>query len=184
MDGNEVREETADVGGSHGGTRDGVGRLVTAVPGREDVKTGSEDVNALAVVGEVGSVVAKRGSTDSNGFLGGSGRVVAGVFVVAVLSAQCEWWRVTADLLSSSDGKVKPSLDGSIDGVIEGLGLSTTEGHVGDRSLVLGLSGGSKFLDGGSGSGGGVLGGPPDYQLKFGRSGETELTQLQRRHRS
>lgn len=37
-------------------------------------------------------------------------------------------------------------IDGLVNGAVEGLGLATTEGHVGDGTLVLGLASGSKLL--------------------------------------
>jgi hypothetical protein len=41
--------------------------------------------------------------------------------------------------MTNSDGKVKTVLDGSVDGVVESLTLSTSERHVGDGTLVLGV---------------------------------------------
>lgn len=88
VNGEQVREETANVGRSHRGTRDGVARVVARVPGGENVETGGENVDAFTVVGKVGAFVTKGRGTDSNGALGTGGRVVAGVLVVAGLSAK------------------------------------------------------------------------------------------------
>lgn len=144
VDREEVSEETADVGAGHRGTRDGVGGLVTTVPGGEDVESGRKDVDALAVVGEVGAVVPKGGGTDGHGLSGAGRRVVAGVLVVA--KGQQKPNSVELYSLSSSDGKVETRLDGSVDGVVKRLRLATTEGHVGDGSLVLGLAGLDELL--------------------------------------
>lgn len=85
MNRDEVSKKTADVGGSHGSTRDCVGGRVAADPGGEDIKTRSEDVDAFAVVGEVGTLIAEGGSTDSNCEFSGGRGVVAGVLVVAAI---------------------------------------------------------------------------------------------------
>lgn len=124
-----VGQETSNVRRSHGGTGDGVDGLVSADPGGNNVQTGSEDVSALSVVGEVGTAVINSGGTDGDGLAGGSRGVVAGIGVV----------------VASSDGKVNTSADSSVDGGVESLGLATTKRHVGDRALealaltVLGL---------------------------------------------
>lgn len=73
------------MGGSHGSTRDGVCGGVAADPGGEDVETRSEDVDALAVIREVGPLIAEGGSTDSDGEFGGSGGVITGVLIVAAI---------------------------------------------------------------------------------------------------
>lgn len=124
-----VGEETSNVGRCHGGTRDGVDGVLGADPGGLNVQTGSEDVSALSVVGEVGTAVIKSRGTDGDGLRGGSGGVVAGISVV----------------VASGDSKVNTSADSSVDGSIESLGLTTTKRHVGDGALealalaVLGL---------------------------------------------
>lgn len=79
----EVSEKTADVGRSHGSTRDGVCGGVAADPGGENVETRSKDVDTLAVIREVSTLIAEGGSTDSDGEFGGSGGVITGVLVVA-----------------------------------------------------------------------------------------------------
>lgn len=124
-----VGEETSNVGRGHGGTRDGVDGVLGSDPGRLNVQTGSEDVSALSVVGEVGTAVIKSRGTDGDGLRSSSGGVVAGISVV----------------VASGDSKVNTSADGSVDGSIESLGLTTTKRHVGDGALealalaVLGL---------------------------------------------
>lgn len=124
-----VGEETSNMGRGHGGTRDGVDGVLGSDPGRLNVQTGSEDVSALSVVGEVGTAVIKSRGTDGDGLRSSSGGVVAGISVV----------------VASGDSKVNTSADGSVDGSIESLGLTTTKRHVGDGALealalaVLGL---------------------------------------------
>jgi hypothetical protein len=83
FDGNEVGEETTNVGGSHRSTGNSVGSLVSASPGRKDVESRSENVDTFTVVGKVGSLVSEGRSTDSDGEAGPGRRVVASVLVVA-----------------------------------------------------------------------------------------------------
>lgn len=45
-------------------------------------RTRPEDINTLAVVGEVGALIAEGGSTNSNGLLSSGGRIVAGIPVI------------------------------------------------------------------------------------------------------
>ena len=99
---------------THRGTRDSVSRAGSSVPGGEDVETRSKDIDALSKVGEVGSLISDRGSTDGDGVLGGSWRVGAGVSVV----------------VTSSDGEVETGLDSSVDSEIERGRLATSERHV------------------------------------------------------
>ncbi len=114
-----VGKETSNVGRSHGGTRDGVGGVLRADPGGQDVETRGEDVVALSVVGEVGTLVKQSGGTDSDGILSRSRGVVAGVGVV----------------VSGSDGKVDASINGSVDSKVESGRLATSQAHVGSASL-------------------------------------------------
>lgn len=116
----EVSEETTNVRRSHRGARDGVGGVFAADPGRLNVETGGEDVGALSIVGEVGTLIAKCGSTDSDGLYSSSGRVVAGICVV----------------VSSSDSEVNTGINSSIDSKIESWGFATAQAHVGDGALV------------------------------------------------
>jgi hypothetical protein len=55
---------------------------------------------------------------------------------------------------------VETRLDGSVDGLVERLGLSATKRHVGNGSLVLGLAGRGQLCLGSLVSSSGVLGGP------------------------
>ena len=117
------------MGRSHGGTRDGVGGVLRADPGGEDVKTGSEDVIALSKVGEVGTLVKKSGGTNGDGVRSGSRGVVARVGVV----------------VTGGNSEVNTSIDGGVDSEVESGGLATTQAHVGGAALealllaVLGL---------------------------------------------
>jgi len=72
LEGKKVGEETSNVGRSHRGTGDGVDGVLAANPGGLDVKTGSKDVVALAVVGEVSALVSESAGTDGDGVLSGS----------------------------------------------------------------------------------------------------------------
>lgn len=77
-----VREQTGGVRRGHGGARErGDGDVRADVRG-EDVQSRREDVNALAVVGEVRALVAQRGGTDGDGLLSRGGGIVACVAVV------------------------------------------------------------------------------------------------------
>lgn len=119
LQGQVVGQETADVGRGHGSSRDGVNRGLASDPGRLDAQARGEDVSALSVVGEVGTAVVNRRGTDSDGLASGSGRVVTCVRVV----------------VACGDGKVETSVDGSVNSLVEQVGLATTEGHVGDGAL-------------------------------------------------
>ena len=91
------------------------------------ILTRGEDVNTLAVVGKVSPVVTQSGSTDGDGLLSSCGGIRAGILVV----------------IASSDGEVHPRFDGPVDGIVQSLGHTTTQRHVGDRTLVLRPPGGS-----------------------------------------
>ena len=54
-----VGQETSNVRRSHRGTRDGVGGVLRANPGRKNVKTWGKDVVALSVVGKVGTLIVE-----------------------------------------------------------------------------------------------------------------------------
>ncbi len=114
-----VGQETADVGRGHRGTRDGVDGVLGADPGGLNVQAGGKDVGALAIVGEVGTAVINGRGTDSDGVLGGSGRVVAGIGII----------------VTGSYGKVEALGNGSIDGDVKESSLATTKRHVGDGAL-------------------------------------------------
>ena len=117
------------MGRGHGGTGDGVGGVLRADPGGQDVQARGEDVVALSKVGEVGTLIVQGGGTDSDGILSRSRGVVARVGVV----------------VTGSDSKVDTSIDSGVDSEVKSGGLAATERHVGGRALealllaVLGL---------------------------------------------
>jgi hypothetical protein len=114
-----VGQKTSNVGRSHRGTRDGVGGMLRADPGGQDVETGGEDVIALSEVGEVRTLVVQGGSTDSDG-VGSSGRrVLAGVGIV----------------VTGGNGKVDTGINSSVDSLVEDSRLATSQTHVGGRTL-------------------------------------------------
>lgn len=117
----QVGEETSDVRGGHGSARDDVGGGGAADPGGEDVKTRGEDVVALAVVGEVSTLIGESAGTDGDGLLGSGRRVSAGVGVV----------------VAGSDGEVDTGIDSSVDSLVKNGGLATTQAHVGSAALEL-----------------------------------------------
>lgn len=116
-----VGQETADVRRSHRGAGDDVGGILGADPGGEDVQTGRKDIVALAKVGEVGTFVRESRSSDSDGVLSGSRRIVARVGVV----------------IAGSDSEVKTSINGCIDSQIEGARFAATQAHVGNGALEM-----------------------------------------------
>ena len=67
-----VGKKTSNVGRGHGGSGDGVGSVLRADPGGQDVETRGEDVVALSVVGEVRTLVKEGGGTDGDGVLSSS----------------------------------------------------------------------------------------------------------------
>jgi len=114
-----VGKETGDVRRGHGGTGDGIDGVLGADPGGLDAQARGEDVSALAIVGEIGAAIIQSGGTNSEGLGSGSGRIVASIGIV----------------IASSDGEVNAHPHGSVDSGVEGLGLATTKGHVGDGAL-------------------------------------------------
>jgi hypothetical protein len=114
-----VGKETGNVGRSHGGTGDGVGGVLRADPGGQDVETRGEDVVALSVIGEVRALVEEGGGTDGNGVLSSSRGVVAGVGVV----------------VTGRDSEVDTGIDSSVDSEVESGGLATAQAHVGSAAL-------------------------------------------------
>lgn len=60
------------MGRSHGCSGDGVDGMVTGVPNRENVETWCEEVDTLAPVGKVGSLVGDGRGSNCDGILGGS----------------------------------------------------------------------------------------------------------------
>jgi hypothetical protein len=119
LEGKQVGKKASNVRRSHRGTGDGVDGVLAANPGGLDVKTGGEDVVALAVVGEVGTLIGESAGTDGDGLLGGGRGVVARVGVV----------------VAGGNGEVDTSVDGGVDGLVEERRLATTQAHVGSRAL-------------------------------------------------
>ena len=114
-----VGEETGNVRRGHGGSGDGVDGVLAANPGGLNFETGGKDVIALAVVGEVSTLIGQGGGTDSDGVLSSGRRIAARVGVV----------------ITSSDGEVDASVDSSVDGLVKNGRLATTKRHVGGASL-------------------------------------------------
>lgn len=131
LEGDKVGKQASNVRRGHGSAGDDVGGVVAANPGGQDVETRSEDVSALSVVGEVGTLIRKSRGTNSDGLLSSSRRIVASISVV----------------VTRSNGEVKTSLNTSVNSILKGLGLATTETHVGNAALeslnlaVLGILG-------------------------------------------
>lgn len=131
LEGDKVDQQASNVRRGHGSARDDVGGVVAANPGGQDVETRSEDVSALSVVGEVRTLVSKCRGTNGDGLLGSSRRVVASISIV----------------ITGGNGEVKTSLNTSVNSILEGLRLATTETHVGNAALesldlaVLGILG-------------------------------------------
>lgn len=119
LKGNKVGQETSNVWGSHGGTGDGVDGVLATDPGGLDVQTWGEDVDALAVVGEVGTTVSEGGGTDGDGVLGSSWGVVASVGVI----------------IAGGNGEVDAIVNGGVDSQVQGGGFATAKGHVGNGAL-------------------------------------------------
>jgi hypothetical protein len=107
------------VGRGHGSAGDGVDGILAANPGGQDVQAGGEDVSALAVVGEVGTLISQGGGTDGDGLLSSSGGVVASIGVV----------------VTGSDGEVHTSINSGIHSEVESTRATTTQRHVGNAAL-------------------------------------------------
>lgn len=119
LEGEHVGKEASNVGRSHRGTGDGVDGVLAADPGGLDVETRGEDVVALAVVGEVGTLISESAGTDGDGLLGSGRRVVARVGVV----------------VTGGHGEVDASVNGSVDSLVEERRLTATQAHVGSGAL-------------------------------------------------
>jgi len=113
---------SGSMGRGHTGTRDGVGGGSRADPGAQDVASGGEDVHTGTKVGETGPGVSVGGGTDGVS-TGGTcrGDVASGLVLV-----------------TGSDGEEDASAHGRIDGIVEGGGGGTTEGHVGNSGAATG----------------------------------------------
>lgn len=125
LEGDEVGQQTSDVGRGHRGTRDGVHRILATDPSGEDVETRGKDVVALAIVGEVSTLIRESRSTNGDGLLGSGRGEVARVSVV----------------VASGDSKVDASINGRVDSQVESHRLASTQTHVGSAALeALGLA--------------------------------------------
>lgn len=134
LEGKKVGKETSNVGRGHRGTGDGVDGVLAANPGGLDVKTGSKDVVALAVVGEVGALVSESAGTNGDGVLSGSRRVVARVSVV----------------VTGGNSEVDTGIDSSVDSLVKDGGFATAQAHVGSgalEALSLALLGDADLLE-------------------------------------
>lgn len=125
LQGDVVGQQTSNVRGGHGGSRDGVNSILAANPSRQNVQTRGEDVSALSVVGEVGAFISQGGGTDGDGVLGSGRRVVASISIV----------------ITSGNSKVNAGLNSGIDSKIQSTRATTTQGHVSNAALeALGLA--------------------------------------------
>lgn len=107
------------MGRGHGGTGDGVGGVLRTDPGGKDVETRSENVVALSVVGEVGTLVKECGGTDCDGVRSSSWGVVTRIGVV----------------VTGGNSEVDTSVNSGVDSKVEGGGLATSQAHVGSAAL-------------------------------------------------
>ena len=113
----EVGSKTDNVGSGHGGTRDGVD--TTVGPVRLDVSSGSEDIDAGAVVGVVGEGVIDVGSTNSASGLLGSGGGGGGI----------------GALVTGGNTQEGAGGDNVGSGSVDSSGGTTTERHVHDNTV-------------------------------------------------
>lgn len=110
-----VQGKTNNVRSGHGGSADGLGVVVTSEPGREDISSGSKDVEDLAEVGVVrGKVPVLVNGTDSDG-----GRSTGRRNVVGILG-----------LVTSSNDAEHARLGSLLDGTVKGVGAGSTQAHV------------------------------------------------------
>lgn len=86
----EVGQKTGDVRRSHRGTGHGGGSGSAADVSRLDVETGGKDIDTFTEVGEVCTLITESGSTDSDGVLSSSGRVVASITVIITCQPKCK----------------------------------------------------------------------------------------------
>lgn len=109
----QVGGEACNVGGSHGGSRDGVLGVRAANPGGENVNTGSKDIKDWSKVGEVGAGVGLVNGADGDGVWCRSRRVLGCVCAI----------------VTSSDNDGNTGFDGRGGGGVEGLGELATKRH-------------------------------------------------------
>lgn len=119
----EVGGNTSNVGGGHGGTRDGVG-LATG-PGAGDVGTGGKNIDQAAEVGVVGEGVVNLGST--NGAGRGLGSRGGG--------------RGVSTLVTGSNSQEDAGVDNSGSGRVHGARGAATERHVDNNAVGAALRG-------------------------------------------
>lgn len=113
----EVGGETSNVGSSHGGTRDA--SHATTDPGGLDISTGGEDINGTAVVGEAGAAVVAVGGANGADRRLRSGRGVGSISVV----------------VSGGDSDEDTRALEVRNGVVDRLGVATTERHRGNNAI-------------------------------------------------
>lgn len=99
--------------GERGGTYGGAG---AADPARQNILTGSEDIDDAAVVRETGAGVGPGAGADSAGRRGGGRRIVGSVGVV----------------VAGGDGKEHTGVGDGGGSAVDGGGETTTERHVGN----------------------------------------------------
>lgn len=118
-EGQEVGTETSNVGGSHGGTGDGVGGGSAANPRGKDAGARSEDIDDSTVVGVAGTGIGRGSGTNcADGGLGGRrGEGSVGVVV------------------TGSNGKEDSGRDHVGGSGVHGRRSATTETHVGNRAV-------------------------------------------------
>lgn len=90
----EICKETGNVRASHRSAGNSLDGIRAASPGGLDVESRCEDINTLAIVGEIGTLIGQSGSSDSDSFSGGSRRVVACISII----------------ITGSDGKMETRL--------------------------------------------------------------------------
>ena len=107
------------MGGSHGGSGDGVGGGLAADPCGLHVNTWGKDIKDSAVVGETSAVVRYISGTDGDGVWCRGGRVVGGISIV----------------VTGSDDDGDTGGDGRGDSRVDSSGVRATERH-GEDSLA------------------------------------------------
>ena len=113
------------------------------------------------MVGEISPVITERGSADGDGLLSRSGGVGTGILVV----------------VPGGDGEVHTRVDGPVNSIVQSLGHTATQRHVGNGSLVLRLSGSSELGLGSSELLGSLVSGPQNTTDDVGHSATSVGTQ-------
>lgn len=123
---------------THASTAEDGGVSVRLDTNAENIDAGGVDIDGRAKVGEVGAdVVLSIESADSNGTGGRTGRGVGSVLLWdsqygSLLILEKNSNSVTYVLVTSSNDGDNTSSDNSIDGTVDCLGETTTQGHVHD----------------------------------------------------